>query len=441
MITPKHYRGYFVFVAMMSLTTTTIVACSTSSGHHEDDRWTMARVRPSGESLDLLFVNNTTWGGERPEALVGTTKALVDIVFRSSSSQQRVVDLHAGIIDMVAGTGGYDIANCSDPSRGALQNVRRCDDGGTIDRPFVSSSLLEPNDGSPSDPDGRSWWEDLSCIARPRNVTHECELEQPLEALRLALTDRIEDGTNAGFFREGAVLAVIISTDEDDCSPVDPTFFDPERDDLAELGYLGLRCFANADQLEPVNNFADLLLEQRPQGRIVTAGWLTVPQGWDGDVDALLPQPELDWRDATIEDLELCPEVYDAMIKSPRLAEFMVLTSGEDLVWSMCDNSILEEGMESIGRHILEHLDPLECLPSAPAEDSRCDVTLLPLDSSEPCPAATTQASPGVCSLRDDQWEIVETAECTALRPRPGLEVRPGAALEIRCTGPADDGG
>jgi hypothetical protein len=42
--------------------------------------------------------------------------------------------------------------------------------------------------------------------------------EQPVRAARLALSDRIADGVNAGFLRSGARLAVVILTDEDDCS-------------------------------------------------------------------------------------------------------------------------------------------------------------------------------------------------------------------------------
>lgn len=42
--------------------------------------------------------------------------------------------------------------------------------------------------------------------------------EMPLEALKLALVDRMQDGTNAGFLRPDALLAVVIMTDEDDCS-------------------------------------------------------------------------------------------------------------------------------------------------------------------------------------------------------------------------------
>ncbi|MCA9583107.1 MAG: hypothetical protein KC416_15015, partial [Myxococcales bacterium] len=43
-------------------------------------------------------------------------------------------------------------------------------------------------------------------------------IEMPLRAVELAVSDRVADGTNAGFLRDDALLAVVILTDEDDCS-------------------------------------------------------------------------------------------------------------------------------------------------------------------------------------------------------------------------------
>jgi hypothetical protein len=42
--------------------------------------------------------------------------------------------------------------------------------------------------------------------------------EMPLAAMRAAFDERIADGTNTGFLREDALLAVVILTDENDCS-------------------------------------------------------------------------------------------------------------------------------------------------------------------------------------------------------------------------------
>ena len=46
----------------------------------------------------------------------------------------------------------------------------------------------------------------------------------PLYALKLAFNDRVSDGTNQGFLRDDALLAVVILTDEDDCSREDNNF-------------------------------------------------------------------------------------------------------------------------------------------------------------------------------------------------------------------------
>jgi hypothetical protein len=43
--------------------------------------------------------------------------------------------------------------------------------------------------------------------------------ERPLAAAKRALTDKVTDGTNAGFLRTDALLAVVMLTDEDDQSP------------------------------------------------------------------------------------------------------------------------------------------------------------------------------------------------------------------------------
>jgi hypothetical protein len=62
----------------------------------------------------------------------------------------------------------------------------------------------------------------FSCVARVG--THGPAVEMPLYALELALTERVSDGTNAGFLRDDALLAVVVLTDEDDCSRTDDNF-------------------------------------------------------------------------------------------------------------------------------------------------------------------------------------------------------------------------
>jgi hypothetical protein len=49
-------------------------------------------------------------------------------------------------------------------------------------------------------------------------------LEMPLYSLQLAFTERVNDGSNSGFLRDDALLAVVVLTDEDDCSRTDNNF-------------------------------------------------------------------------------------------------------------------------------------------------------------------------------------------------------------------------
>jgi hypothetical protein len=63
---------------------------------------------------------------------------------------------------------------------------------------------------------------DFACLA---NVgTSGPSLEMPLETIKLSLVDRVNDGTNKGFRREDALLAVVVLTDENDCSRGDNNF-------------------------------------------------------------------------------------------------------------------------------------------------------------------------------------------------------------------------
>lgn len=56
----------------------------------------------------------------------------------------------------------------------------------------------------------------FSCLAEVG--TGGSGVEMPLYMTELALTERVADGSNVGFLREDALLAVVILTDEDDCS-------------------------------------------------------------------------------------------------------------------------------------------------------------------------------------------------------------------------------
>jgi hypothetical protein len=79
------------------------------------------------------------------------------------------------------------------------------------------------------------------CIAP--NAVNGCNFEQPLQAMRQALDG--SNGENDGFLRSDALLAIVMITDEDDCSAHDSSVFDTSQSSLDEpLGPLAqYRCF------------------------------------------------------------------------------------------------------------------------------------------------------------------------------------------------------
>jgi|GEM_PF-6854234 len=82
--------------------------------------------------------------------------------------------------------------------------------------------------------------------------TYGPNIEMPLEAVRLALSEELSYGANAGFLRNDSMLIVVLVTDEDDCSRSD--------DDYT------LRSEQDCDP-EPVAAYARLLEELRgPDG-------------------------------------------------------------------------------------------------------------------------------------------------------------------------------
>lgn len=99
----------------------------------------------------------------------------------------------------------------------------------------------------------------FSC--RAKAGTSGPSIEMPLEALKLSLVDRVADGTNAGFLRDDALLAVVILTDEDDCSRRDNDFV-----------YQGDGACETMDHVQPLADYTAMLdTAAKGPGRWATA--------------------------------------------------------------------------------------------------------------------------------------------------------------------------
>jgi len=84
----------------------------------------------------------------------------------------------------------------------------------------------------------------FSCVVNVGTTGNSDEM--PLGAMRDAFEDRIADGTNAGFRRSDALLAVVFLTDEEDCSCEQPV----------NLGFTQFLCSA---QMESPANYVAFL--------------------------------------------------------------------------------------------------------------------------------------------------------------------------------------
>jgi hypothetical protein len=194
-----------------------------------------------------------------------------------------VGDLHVGVVTTDLGVGPAMVPTCDAVGDDAvlatdsLPGVAGCD-------PTYPTFLAF---GASDDP--AEFARDASCLTTRGNGG--CGFEQQLEATLKAITpstctdpwctfDRGSrghaDGANAGFLRPDSLLALVILTDEEDCSAADIDVIDPASTRYS--GELNLRCFYNPSALHPISRFVDgLLATRREPSDLVYAAIAGVP--------------------------------------------------------------------------------------------------------------------------------------------------------------------
>tara|TARA_R110002073_G_scaffold177151_3_gene334989 strand:- start:25187 stop:26317 length:1131 start_codon:yes stop_codon:yes gene_type:complete len=194
----------------------------------------------TAQGMDLLFViDNSNSMREEQASLVANFSRFVNVLQNVDGG---LPDVHIGVVTTNVGAGSFGIAGCEgNGDNGLLINnpsgaCNAPSDRYIIDVASADGTTRERNyEGSLS--------EVFSCIAEVG--VDGCGFEQPLEAMRRAL-----DGSNVqnnGFLRAEALLAVVIISDEDDCSATDTRIYntDQAQDRIdSELGFLSsFRCF------------------------------------------------------------------------------------------------------------------------------------------------------------------------------------------------------
>jgi len=166
-------------------------------------------------NIDILFVIDDSGSMEEEQtSLVANFSNFINVL---SNIEGGLPDVHIGVVSTNLG-GNADNQCQGTGDAGNLINTPREAVGctGPSDRwiESVDDGNMMGNRITNFDP-GQTLTETFSCIAELG--TGGCGFEQPLESMKRALTNQ----ANAGFVRDNAFLAVIIITDEDDCS-VDP---------------------------------------------------------------------------------------------------------------------------------------------------------------------------------------------------------------------------
>jgi len=225
--------------------------------------------------VDMLFVidNSGSMAGEQENLRLNfpaLMKSLKDMV-------GGLPNVHLGVTTTDLGTGAFQITycetvggeagelvtgDCANPTGGApyiidveatsceinkvpasnLCSAHTCDQSNCAHEP--TTTFVEDSDtGCPRCRNyaGESLEDVFSCVADLG--TTGCGFEQPLEAMYKALDEN--NSANIGFMRDSAFLAVVLITDEDDCSGANPQLYDNTQTDLnSTLGPLtSYRCF------------------------------------------------------------------------------------------------------------------------------------------------------------------------------------------------------
>jgi hypothetical protein len=184
------------------------------------------KVVPQSADLDMLFViDNSASTSDKQAAFVANFARFMQALDTFAVGRP---NLHIGVISTTVdiGVAGFDPA-CPSPApndNGKLQATARVPGCAPPTGSYIID-LANPSGGRTTNyPSSETLADAFACIAQLG--TSGCELEAPLEAIKRALDPNGPNAAaNAGFVRDGAYLAIVIVTDEDDCSIGDPSIF------------------------------------------------------------------------------------------------------------------------------------------------------------------------------------------------------------------------
>lgn len=455
------------------------------------------------DKVDLLFmVDNSNSMTEEQTSLATEFPRMVRILAsgdrdgNGTEDFPAVKDLQIGVVTSDMGTGGFVVPTCVEPNFGddGILRTRGNSMDPTCMATYPRFAQFRPAMAG-ADPD--AFARDVSCVARVG--IGGCGFEQQLEAVLKAVspagyvppgggfnmgTVGHADRENAGFVRPDSVLAIIMVTDEEDCSARDPQIFNTMSSTYT--GDLNLRCFQySSAALHPITRYVDGLRAQRLEfpDRLVFAAITGVPTDLVSDPDAIdyariLDDPRMQER---IDTMAMTPRLVPScnvpgrgIAFPPRRIVQVAQQFGENgVVQSICQENF-GPALDAIIEKIANQLRGA-CLPRALNPDSTgevgCDVVeVLPLtgdftrcsqladigrdstpvrieDGKEVCKVRQSPAVGGVIPTEPgwyyDNFSSDVMMSCGAMGQRisftVGAEPKSGARVRLECLQPVQN--
>jgi hypothetical protein len=175
--------------------------------------------------VDILFVIDNSASTSDKQAQFAAN--FPNFVTALNGSPLGPLNVHLGVATTTVSVGNSNFgANCANGDDGLLQNTP-CSTRGTCTTTCTAPTgrfiidVKNSGGGRTTNYTEPTLAAAFTCIAQVGATG--CGFEAQLEAMKRALDGSRSE--NAGFIRDGAYLAVIILTDEDDCSVKDPTLF------------------------------------------------------------------------------------------------------------------------------------------------------------------------------------------------------------------------
>ncbi|MBA3539243.1 MAG: VWA domain-containing protein [Deltaproteobacteria bacterium] len=363
--------------------------------------------------LDILFViDDSPSMTDKQASLAANFPRMMDALAQLDGG---LPNLHIGVVTSDMGTNGGPAIGAG---QGACTGVGK-DGALQASSAFTGTWISDVDDGA----GGRTRNYDPAVAELPAVFTQlalvgdaGCGFEQPLAAMRRALINP----ANAGFVRPEANLAIVILTDEDDCSALGSTLFGPDSEALGPLQ--SFRCFEHgvvcdpdaprevgikqgcvprADSLfvEDVQPFVDAVLATKGDPRKVLVGAIVGDPGVVA-VELRTPSgtPQISLAHSCTFEGPSGPQVADPAV---RLAAFLDAFTGRSTLTTICSadlsaplGTIGQSAKALVGDPCIDTAQLTDSLPELPGVQPACEVTDV-RDSAPDAPRVIPQCASG----------------------------------------------